>query len=83
MINIFRLQEQENGGDFITGNTFTMADVYLYPHLAFCVYFGLDITKYPGLQNYYKVLQSRDSISKTWPPSWSSESPKGSFLEPI
>lgn len=56
--------------DYITGENFSMADIYLFPHVAFCVRFGLDISQYPDLAIYYKKLSERPSIEKTWPPDW-------------
>ncbi|OWF40138.1 glutathione S-transferase A-like [Mizuhopecten yessoensis] len=73
----------EAGNDYIVGDDFTMADVYLYPHVAFCVRFGLDISKYPELMKYYNTLAQRPSIHKTWPPSWKKTNDRFGFLDKL
>ncbi|XP_033726590.1 glutathione S-transferase A-like [Pecten maximus] len=70
----------EEGGIYIVGDDFTMADIYLYPHVAFCVRFGLDISTYPELEKYYNTLAQRPSINKTWPPTWRSTNDEYRYL---
>lgn len=63
--------EKEGEGSYICGGEeFTMADVYLFSHLALCVRMGLNITKYRMLSEYYDRIRRRESVQKSWPPDW-------------
>ncbi|NP_001316278.1 glutathione S-transferase A-like [Kryptolebias marmoratus] len=56
--------------DYLAGKHFTMADVIVFPVIAFLFRFGLCEEKYAKLAAYYKNLKDRPSIKSTWPPSW-------------
>ncbi|XP_013883508.1 glutathione S-transferase A [Austrofundulus limnaeus] len=57
-------------GNFLAGEHFTMADVIVYPVIAFLFRFGLCEEKYPKLAAYNNTLKERPSIKASWPPTW-------------
>ncbi|XP_078124031.1 glutathione S-transferase A-like [Sander vitreus] len=57
-------------GSFLAGNNFSLADVTVYPSIAYVFRFGLCEERYPKLAAYYNSLKSRPSIKTTWPPTW-------------
>ncbi|KAK7898396.1 hypothetical protein WMY93_019249 [Mugilogobius chulae] len=61
---------QKGPGPYLAGKNYTMADVIVFPIIAFLVRMGLCEEKYPKLTAYYNHLKSRPSIQKTWPPTW-------------
>nr|XP_057903215.1 glutathione S-transferase A-like [Doryrhamphus excisus] len=65
-------------GPFLSGKTFSLADIVVFPILAFAIRFGLKADRYPKLAAYYNALKARPSIKATWPPTW-----KGSQAEDI
>ncbi|KAL5014837.1 hypothetical protein ScPMuIL_009107 [Solemya velum] len=70
-LNIWENYLKKNGdGAFIVGKEFTMADVFLFPYVAFLVRMGLQIEKFPALSTYYKRLCDRPSVQASWPPHW-------------
>ncbi|XP_070840049.1 glutathione S-transferase A-like isoform X2 [Chaetodon trifascialis] len=54
----------------MAGKTFTLADVAVYPSIAFLFRFGLCEERYPKLAAYYNSLKDRPSIKGSWPPTW-------------
>ncbi|XP_013381262.1 glutathione S-transferase A isoform X2 [Lingula anatina] len=59
------------GGDYLTGQDFTMADCIFFPVLAVMVRLGLALRPtFPELGKYYETVSKRPSIMKTWPPHW-------------
>ncbi|XP_070840046.1 glutathione S-transferase A-like [Chaetodon trifascialis] len=54
----------------MAGKTFTLADVAVFPSIAYLFYFGLCEERYPKLAAYYNGLKDRPSIKATWPPTW-------------
>nr|KAG5694821.1 hypothetical protein BaRGS_019198 [Batillaria attramentaria] len=48
----------------------SMADVYLFPTLAFAVRGKLDMSKTPALAAWYATMEKRQSVQATWPPHW-------------
>ncbi|XP_046546345.1 glutathione S-transferase A-like [Haliotis rubra] len=69
--------------DFLVGNNFTMADVFLFPYVAFFVRYGLDIGKYPAMEAYYNKVKDRPSVKTTWPPHWANGQGDSSVLGSI
>ncbi|XP_029023196.1 glutathione S-transferase A-like [Betta splendens] len=63
-------------GPFLAGKDFSLADVTVYPNIAFLFRFGLCEKRYPNLATYYNSLKDRPSIKATWPPTWL-ENPQG------
>ncbi|XP_024113690.1 glutathione S-transferase A [Oryzias melastigma] len=57
-------------GGFLGGKSFSLADVIVYPVIAFFFRFGGNENHYPNLAAYYNKLKERPSIKKTWPPTW-------------
>ncbi|XP_051811653.1 glutathione S-transferase A-like [Acanthochromis polyacanthus] len=54
----------------LAGKEFTLADVLVYPGVAYLFYCGLCRERYPALAKYYDGLKDRPSIKATWPPTW-------------
>ena len=69
--------EQRGDGSHIASKDFSMADAVFYPHLAFAVRVGLNMTsRLPKLKAYYQMVTQRPSVQATWPPHWkTSEGP--------
>ncbi|XP_019731144.1 glutathione S-transferase A-like isoform X1 [Hippocampus comes] len=57
-------------GPFLAGKTFSLADVVVFPNIAYAFYYGLCPERFPKLAQYYNLLKERPSIKKTWPPNW-------------
>ncbi|XP_054619413.1 glutathione S-transferase A-like [Dunckerocampus dactyliophorus] len=57
-------------GPFLSGKTFSLSDVIVFPVIANAFHFGLCTDRYPKLAAYYNQLKARPSIKKTWPPTW-------------
>ncbi|XP_026011888.1 glutathione S-transferase A-like [Astatotilapia calliptera] len=67
---------------FIVGKDFTLADVVVYPNVAYLFHYGLSEQRYPKLAEYYKGLMNRPSIKASWPPTWKN-APKQETLKDI
>ncbi|XP_040045698.2 glutathione S-transferase A [Gasterosteus aculeatus] len=57
-------------GPFLAGKTFSLADVAVYPSIAYLYRFQLSEDRYPKLAAYYNSLKERPSIKTSWPPTW-------------
>ncbi|KAK3088002.1 hypothetical protein FSP39_013309 [Pinctada imbricata] len=68
-------------GDYLCGNDFTMADVILFPYVAFWIRLGLNKEKYPNIDKYYSKVEPRPSIQATWPPHWKESGPPQEFVK--
>ncbi|XP_064414470.1 glutathione S-transferase rho [Latimeria chalumnae] len=68
--------EKMGKGSCIAGKNFTMADVMLFPQLAYAVRFGLSQNQFPHLLDYYNLVKERSSVQASWPPNWK-ENPQG------
>lgn len=53
---------QEN--DFIMGNTFTIADAYLFTCLSWSKYAGVDLSGYPKLATYLSRIAERPAVMR-------------------
>lgn len=62
--------KQEGSGSYVVGKDFTMADVCVFPILAFGVRGQLNLSPFPHLKSYYDKVVNRPSITATWPPHW-------------
>uniref|UniRef100_A0A3B4ETT9 Glutathione S-transferase A-like n=1 Tax=Pundamilia nyererei TaxID=303518 RepID=A0A3B4ETT9_9CICH len=69
-------------GGFLAGKNFSLADVIVFPAIAYLYRFGLSEERYPKLTEYYKNLMNRPSIKATWPPTWK-ETPGQDILKDI
>ncbi|XP_026204351.1 glutathione S-transferase A-like [Anabas testudineus] len=56
-------------GSYLAGG-FTLADVIVFPNVAYAFRFGLSVEHYPKLAKYYSLLKDRPSIKTSWPPHW-------------
>ncbi|XP_075867579.1 glutathione S-transferase A-like [Nelusetta ayraudi] len=63
-------------GGCLAGKNFSLADVAVFPNIAYVFRFGLCEEHYPQLATYYKCLKERPSIKASWPPHWL-ENPQG------
>ncbi|XP_069757147.1 glutathione S-transferase A-like isoform X3 [Narcine bancroftii] len=70
-------------GSHIAGKNFTMADVMLFPQLAYAVRFGLSLDEYPKLSEYYTRVKERPSIQASWPPHWNECPPPMDVLKDV
>ena len=59
-------------GVYIMGSRFTLADVIIFPYIAYMVALSLDLeaSNLTHLNNYYKTLKLRPSIANTFPKYW-------------
>jgi glutathione S-transferase len=48
---------------FLTGDTFTVADAYLFVVLGWSGHVGIDLTKWPNLKRYHGALAGRPSVA--------------------
>jgi glutathione S-transferase len=81
-LKLWEKYASENGSDsFAVGKEISVADIVLFPTIAFYVRVGLDLGKsYPHLASYYEKLSKLPSVQKTWPPHWrGTEAPKKIF----
>ncbi|KAM6899843.1 glutathione S-transferase A-like [Xenentodon cancila] len=56
-------------GSYLAG-AFSLADVIIFPNIAYAFRFGLSVGRYPKLAKYYSLLKDRPSIKTSWPPHW-------------
>ncbi|XP_037549068.1 glutathione S-transferase A [Nematolebias whitei] len=56
--------------NFLAGDHFSLADVIVFPVIAFLFRFGLCEEKFPKLATYHNALKERPSIKASWPPTW-------------
>jgi glutathione S-transferase len=56
------VQEQLGAKAFLTGDTFTVADGYLYNMLRWTKGTGIDLAKWPGLAKYFERVEARPSV---------------------
>ena len=58
-------------GPYLAGDAFSLADVALYPLVAFCVRCKLRLDEHhPAVGAWYAALTERPSVQSTWPPHW-------------
>ncbi|GCB78183.1 hypothetical protein scyTo_0015781 [Scyliorhinus torazame] len=75
--------EKVDPDSHLAGKNFTMADVMLFPQVAYAVHFGLSSDKYPKLMEYYNRLKERPSIQTSWPPHWKESPPTMDVLKDV
>uniref|UniRef100_A0A672H624 Glutathione S-transferase A-like n=1 Tax=Salarias fasciatus TaxID=181472 RepID=A0A672H624_SALFA len=61
---------------YLAGPSFSLADVTVFPTVAFLFRFGLSAERYPKLGEYYALLKERPSVKASWPPLWH-DNPQG------
>ena len=69
MIEIKLWDTYINNG-FVVGSEFSLADVCLFPVIAFMNRLGMDLSAYPQIDTFYNRHITRQSIQETWPPHW-------------
>uniref|UniRef100_A0A3B1ISQ2 Glutathione S-transferase rho n=1 Tax=Astyanax mexicanus TaxID=7994 RepID=A0A3B1ISQ2_ASTMX len=63
--------QQMGKGSYLTGKDFSLADVAMFPDLAYLPRFGtLRKERYPRLMEYYEMVKERPSVKASWPPTW-------------
>ncbi|KAM9340392.1 glutathione S-transferase A-like [Symphorus nematophorus] len=62
-------------GSYLAG-AFSLADVIIFPNIAYAFRFGLSVGRYPKLAKYYSLLKDRPSIKASRPSHWQA-SPQG------
>lgn len=59
------------GATYLVGDRFTLADVSLFPMVAFLVRCGLQLeSELPHLAAWYARIAPRPSVQASWPPHW-------------
>ncbi|XP_051811652.1 glutathione S-transferase A-like [Acanthochromis polyacanthus] len=62
--------KKRSGDCCLAGKEFTLADVLVFPVIAYMFRSGLSSERHPALGKYYNSLKDRPSIKATWPPTW-------------
>ncbi|MGD8317996.1 MAG: glutathione S-transferase family protein [Myxococcales bacterium] len=61
----------ERGGDYLVGDAISLADIVIFPGVAFLVRTGLTLAKRtPQLAAWYERMVERPSVQASWPPHW-------------
>lgn len=60
------LQSRLGKNDYLVGNTFTVADAYLFVMLTWAAYVGTDLKRWPQLAAYYDRLMARPTVAKAF-----------------
>ncbi|MGO4835048.1 glutathione binding-like protein, partial [Rhizobiaceae sp. 2RAB30] len=54
-----------DGRSFLTGETFTAADAYLWTILGWAKFTGFDLAAYPNVQRFIATVASRPAVQKS------------------
>ncbi|XP_027891501.1 glutathione S-transferase A-like [Xiphophorus couchianus] len=57
-------------GPYLAGKSFSLADVIVFPVVAFLFRFGLNEEHFPKLAAYHNTVKDRPSVKNTWPSNW-------------
>ena len=61
----------ERGGRYLVGDDISIADIAVFPGIAFLVRTGLTLSKRtPKLAGWYERMAERPSVQASWPPHW-------------
>jgi len=60
------LQSRLGQKQFLIGDSFTVADAYLFVMLTWAAYVGADMKKWPQLAAYYQRIMARPSVAKAF-----------------
>ncbi|KAJ7991964.1 hypothetical protein DPEC_G00289310 [Dallia pectoralis] len=71
-----RYMQKMKTGSYLAGKAFSLADVVVFPVIAYAFRFGLSDKRYPKLGEYYGMMKNRPSVKASWPPHWL-ENPQG------
>ncbi|XP_061520326.1 glutathione S-transferase A-like [Phycodurus eques] len=66
----------KGSGPFMAGKSFSLADVTVFPYIAFAFYHGLCPDRFPKLAQYHSMVKDRPSVKKTWPTVWQQNTDK-------
>ncbi len=55
-------QSELGSKQFLMGDTFTVADAYLFTVLGWCSFVGIDLGQWPGLKAYHGRIASRPAV---------------------
>ncbi|XP_067111378.1 glutathione S-transferase A-like [Osmerus mordax] len=75
------MQKME-AGSYLAGKDFSLADITVFPVIAYAFRFGLSAERYPRLGQYNDLMNDRPSVKATWPPHWL-ESPGSGTLKDL
>ena len=64
-----KLDEKVKDG-FLVGDSISLADIVIFPSLAFSWRLGFDFSNYKNLDKYVNSLIERSSIKASFPPHW-------------
>ncbi|XP_068431307.1 glutathione S-transferase A-like [Clinocottus analis] len=82
-IKLWESYLKKGSGSFLAGKTFSLADVAVFPSIAYLFRFQLCEERYPKLAAYYNSLKDRPSIKSSWPPTWLEAPDKSAMLKDI
>ncbi|XP_015242677.1 PREDICTED: glutathione S-transferase A-like [Cyprinodon variegatus] len=74
--------ENVAAGSYLAG-AFSLADVVVYPSLAYAFQYGLSAERYPKIAKYLNLLKDRPSIKTTWPQKWFQHEQRAEMLKEI
>jgi len=61
----------EHGGSYLVGDDISLADIVVFPGVAFVVRTGLTLSKRtPRVAAWYERMLARPSVQASWPPHW-------------
>ncbi|XP_035613508.1 glutathione S-transferase A-like [Oncorhynchus keta] len=78
--------QKMEAGSYLAGKAFSLADVLVFPTIAYSFRSGLSAESYPKLRAYYSMMKDRPSVKTTWPPHWLEDQEKpqwGDFLKEL
>jgi glutathione S-transferase len=58
------VDKQLAGKDYLTGDTFTVADAYLYTILRWAARVDIDLAKWPNLKSYVERVTARPKVQE-------------------
>lgn len=56
------ITEKLGNNDYLSGNTFTIADAYMFTCLSWSKHVGLDLSSYANINNYLKRISERPAV---------------------
>lgn len=58
-------------GPYLAGSDFSLADICLFPTIAFCVRCKLRLgDRFPNVAKWHAAIETRPSVQQTFPPHW-------------
>lgn len=59
-----------DGATYVCGCRVGLADISLFPMVAFAVRQGLQLDAFPRFSRFYHCMQALPEVQRTWPPHW-------------